>query len=190
MAACGRTVSGMLVALAILLAWFPASSVEVPPDPGLYYLTPQGLVRIEGRSVTVEGGRSKIPVKHSLPVVGDQAKAAILGAHAAQRVTETPVFYYRTSSGAESIGAGDLVLVKLKSRKNRREFMISAQGEWKESSGIPLRSQVEFNSRRVDSGVFRLEPADDLDAGEYGFYLFRGHDLPGFLYDFAVPAEK
>lgn len=181
----------MVFALAILLIFFPAVSVDVPQDPGLYYLTPQGLVRIEGRSVTVEGGQSKIPVKHSLPMVGaDHAKAAILGAHAAQKVTETPVFYYRAPSGGDSVGAGDLVLVKLKSHKNRREFTISAQGEWKESSGIPLQSQVEFNSKRVESGVFRLEPADDLDAGEYGFYLFRGHEMPGFLYDFTVPAEK
>jgi hypothetical protein len=182
--------SNMLVALAILLAFLPAISVEVPHDPGLYYLTPQGLVRIEGRSVTVEGGRSKIPVKHTFPVVGDQAKAAILGPHAELKVSDTPVFYYRAPSSGESTGAGDLVLVKLKSHKNRREFTISAQGEWKESSGIPLQSQVEFNSRRVESGVFRLEPSDDLEAGEYGFYLFRGHDMPGFLYDFTVPAEK
>ena len=181
----------MLATLIILLAgFFQAPSVQVPPDPGLYYLTPQGLVRIEGRSVTVEGGRSKIPLKDSLPGVGSQAKAAILGAHAAQRVTETPVFYYRAPSDEEFTGAGDLVLVKLKPHKNRREFTISTEGEWKANTGIPLEAQVQFNSKRVEGGVFRLEPADDLEKGEYGFYLFRGRDLPGFLYDFSVPGEK
>jgi hypothetical protein len=49
-----------------------------------------------------------------------------------------------------------------------------------------LRSQVQLNTKEVESKVFRLEPADDLLAGEYGFYLFRGRDLPGFLYDFSV----
>ena len=180
----------MVLALTILLGLFPAVSVEVPRDPGLYCLTPQGLVRIEGRSVTVEGGKSKVPLKDSLPGVGSQAKAEILGEHAAQKVTETPVFYYRAPADAESTGAGDLVLVKLKPHKNRREFTISEQGEWKANTGIPLQSQVQFNSRAIESGVFRLEPADDLDKGEYGFYLFRGRDLPGFLYDFSVPAEK
>jgi len=181
----------MVAALIVTLVGFlQAASVEVPRDPGLYYLTPQGLVRIEGRSVTVEGGKSKVPLKDSIPGVGSQAKAEILGAHAAQRATETPVFYYRVPSDAESTGAGDLVLVKLKPHKNRRDFTISVQGEWKANTGIPLESQVQFNSKRVESGVFRLEPADDLDKGEYGFYLFRGRDLPGFLYDFSVPAEK
>ncbi len=180
----------MVAALVIILVgFFQAASVQVPPDPGLYYLTPQGLVRIEGRSVTVEGGRSKVPMRSSFPLF-NETRAAILGAHAAQRVTETPVFYYRAPADAESTGAGDLALVRLKPRKNRREFTISAEGEWKASSGIPLQSQVQFNSRRVESGVFRLEPADDLNKGEYGFYLFRGRDLPGFLYDFSVPTEK
>jgi hypothetical protein len=180
----------MVLALTIVLGLFPAVSVEIPRDPGLYYLTTQGLVRIEGRSVTVEGGgHSKVPLRESIPL-GNETKAAILGAHAAQRVTETPVFYYRVPSDAESTGAGDLVLVKLKPHKNRREFTISEQGEWKANAGIPLQSQVQFNSREIESGVFRLEPADDLDKGEYGFYMFRGRDLPGFLYDFSVPAEK
>ena len=74
--------------------------------------------------------------------------------------------------------------------KNRREFTISTEGEWKANTGIPLEAQVQFNSKRVEGGVFRLEPADDLEKGEYGFYLFRGRDLPGFLYDFSVPGEK
>ena len=59
-------------------------------------------------------------------------------------------------------------MVKLKPHKNRREFTISEQGEWKANAGIPLQSQVQFNSRAIESGVFRLEPADDLDAGEIG----------------------
>jgi hypothetical protein len=180
----------MVLPFTILLAFLQAASVEIPRDPGLYYLTPQGLARIEGRSVTVEGGKSKVPLKDSIPGVGSQAKAEILGAHAPRRVTETPVFYYRVPSGAESTGAGDLVLVKLKSHKNRREFTISVQGEWKANTGVPLQSQVQFNSHEIEGGVFRLEPADDLGAGEYGFYLFRGHEMPGFLYDFTVPAEN
>ena len=180
----------MCFALALLLAFTSDSGVAVPRDPGLYTLTPQGLVRLEGRSVTVASSHKKLPMSGGLPVVGNQARAQILGAHAAQSATSTPVFYYRVAPGEESTGAGNLVLVKLRSRGKHREFTISSEGEWNANTGIPLRSQVEFNIKQVESGVFRLEPADDLNPGEYGFFLFRGRDLPGFLYDFSVGDDQ
>ena len=174
----------MLIALVILVAWAQAAPVEIPHDPGLYYLTPQGLVRIEGRSVTVARSHKKVPLAGS-----NGAKGEILGAHSGRSVSATPVFYYRTASGGESTGAGDLALVKLKPHGKAREVTLGSETDWKASAGIPLKSQVPFNSQQVESGAFRLEPADDLPPGEYGFYLFRGHDLPGFLFDFSVPAE-
>ncbi|HUI44286.1 MAG TPA: hypothetical protein VL523_20150 [Terriglobia bacterium] len=177
--------------LALLLAASSAGSIQVPRDSGLYYLTPQGLVRIEGRAVTVERSHRKVPFSGKIPLAGgNPVSAEILGAHAARQVTSTPVFFYRTPAGQESTGAGDLVLVKLRSRSKRREFTISSEPGWNASAGIPLRAQVLFNAQRVESGVFRLEPADDLGPGEYGLYLFRGRDLPGFLYDFSVPTGE
>jgi hypothetical protein len=174
----------MLIALAFLLTLSPAENIQIPPESGLYYLTPQGPVRLEGRAVTVTRSHKKVP----LPGVGGgQARAEILGVHAEREVSSSPVFYYRVPAGSESIGTGDLVLVRLRKQdKRRREFTVSGEAEWSASSGIPLRSQVQFNTRQVESGVFRLEPADDLAAGEYGFYLFRGRELPGLLYDFSV----
>jgi hypothetical protein len=166
------------------------ASVAVPPDPGLYYLTPQGPVQLQGRAVTVERSRRKVPLSGKIPGAGGTPmRAEVLGAHAVQQVTTTPVFYFRTPPNDESAGAGDLVLVKLHSRGHRREFTISSDENWNASEGVPLRAQVQFNSQRVEAGLFRLEPADDLPAGEYGFYLFRGRDLPGFLYAFSVPGE-
>ena len=176
------------VALILLQAATPAT---LPHDPGLYLLTPQGLVRLEGHAVAVARSRKKMPLSGSLPLAGgNQTQAEILGEHAAQVVTATPVFYYRVPAGQESTGAGDLVLVKLRSRKKLREFTISTDQVWNANTGVPLRSQAQFNARQVEGGVFRLEPADDLDPGEYGFYLFRGRDLPGFLYDFSVPGDS
>jgi len=178
------------VAIVLLLLQSTAPAAT-PRDPGLYYLTPQGLVRIEGRSVSVARSHKKVPLSGSIPGAGgNKTRAEILGGHAAQVATATPVFYYRVPAGQESTGAGDLVLVKLHAEKRLREFTISTDPEWNANTGVPLRSQVEFNARQVESGVFRLEPADDLDPGEYGFYLFRGRDLPGFLYDFSVPDDS
>jgi hypothetical protein len=182
----------MPIATAIMFIALQAASPVAPPhDPGLYILTPHGLVRLEGRAVSVSRPRKKVPLGGSLPVAGaNQTRAEILGGHAAQVVSSTPVFYYRVPAGQESTGAGDLVLVKLHTRKNLREFIISTDQEYNANTGVPLRSQVQFNAHEVESGVFRLEAADDFDPGEYGFYLFRGRDLPGFLYDFSVPDDS
>jgi hypothetical protein len=181
----------MYAALAILLALSEVEPVKVPSDPGLYFLHGKELTRIEARHVNLSqgggGGRGpKIPMKSHIPMSGgSRVNAQILGEHAEHTVTAIPVFYYRPAA-KEGTGAADLVLVKLKARKGRREFVVSSAGDWKTSSGIPLRSQVEFFSKQVESGVYQLTASEDLEPGEYGFYLFRGHDMPGLIYDFSV----
>jgi hypothetical protein len=169
--------------LAILLV---VDSVSVPPVPGLYYLNPQGLRRIEGRAVTIEQSHSHVPLKETLPGQGSKSKAEILSERAENRLSSTPVFYYRVPPGNEAAGAADVVLVKLKTTHGHREFDLSSEGEWKASAGIPLRSQLELLREQVEGGVYRLVPAKDLKPGQYALYLFRGRDLPGLIYDFEV----
>ena len=169
--------------LAVLLA---VDSVHVPSDPGLYYLNPDGLTRIEGRAVTIEQSPSHVPLKGRVPGQGSKAKAQILSERAETKVTSTPVFYYRVPPGFEGAGAADLVLVKLKATHGHREFDLTSEGESKSSSGIPLRSQLELLRKQVESGVYRSVPAKDLGPGEFALYLFRGRELPGIIYDFEV----
>ena len=166
---------------------FALEGAQVPGDPGLYYQNPEGAIRIEGRALTVEHSASKLPplpMKGAMPTGKGTVKAQILGRHAQLHVISTPVFYFRMPPGRG--GAGDLVLVKLKQKSSRREFEISGEKEWKPSSGISLKSQVEFYEKQVETGLYRLVPADDLDPGEYGFYQYRGGELPGYLYAFQV----
>jgi hypothetical protein len=180
----------MCVVFAILLALPGVEPAKVPADPGLYYLHGKELTRIEARSVSVlqsSGRAPKIPMKGKLPMTGGgKVSAGILGEHAEVTVTSIPVFYYRVTPSDGHVGAGDLVLVKLKTKRGNREFPVSSSADWKTSSGIPLHSQVEYSSKQVETGVFLLTPSEDLDAGQYGFYLFRGRDLPGLIYDFSV----
>lgn len=172
------------IALLVMLA---VESIQVPTEPGLYYQSAEGMVRMEGRALTVQHSASKpppMPMKGAMPTGNGKIRAQILGQHAEQRVISTPVFYFRPPRGGE--GAGDLVLVKLKVKHGRREFEISDDKQWTPSSGISLKSQVEFYEKQVESGVYRLVPADDLNPGEYGFYQYRGRELPGYLYAFKV----
>lgn len=179
----------MLIALGMILVTAAVEPVRIPVDPGLYYLHGKELTRIEPRAITVSqnGGGAKIPMKGKIPMTGGgKVSAQLLGEQAEQKVTSIPVFYYRITPEDAAIGTGNLVLVRMRVRRKHREFQLSATGDWKTSSGIPLRSQVEFSSKQVETGVYQLAPAEDLDPGEYGFYLFRDRDLPGLIYDFSV----
>jgi hypothetical protein len=40
--------------------------------------------------------------------------------------------------------------------------------------------------KQIEPDLYRLDPAEGLKPGEYGLYLFRGYDLPGYVYDFTV----
>lgn len=178
----------MLGLQAYFLVLLAVDPLQIPHEAGLYYLNEKGLTRIEGGAVSLERGGSRLKSKATLGKRGRRiVNGEIPGETAELKVQSTPVFYYRTSAESEtSGGAGDLVLVKLKISHGHREFEISTEGEWKGSSGVSLRSQLEFHKRQVENGVYKLLPAQDLGPGEYGLYLFRGHDLPGLIYCFSV----
>jgi len=170
-------------------------SVTADPDTPLLYVLRDdlglnnphfgcGLRQCGACTVHLDGQPIRSCVTPVSAVGNGKIRAQILGQHAELQVISTPVFYFRVPPGRE--GAGDLVLVKLKQKSRHREFEISAEKEWTPSSGISLKSQVEFYEKQVESGLYRLVPADDLDPGEYGFYQYRGRELPGFLYAFQV----
>ncbi|MGH9430116.1 MAG: hypothetical protein ACRD3T_01075 [Terriglobia bacterium] len=170
-----------------MLTWFllAVAAIQVPQQPGLYYLTKSGVERIEGRAVTLEsgGGERKLSVKAPLASAG--VRAEILGEHAPVTLNSSPVFYFRPQKNTDVV-VGDLALVRLKVRRQHREFEVSTKGEWNSASGISLKDQVLFYLKQDEPGVYKITPADDLDPGEYGFYEFRGNGRPGLLYGFSV----
>ena len=183
----------MGAAQVVVLLLLAIDSARIPSDPGLYYVAASGLERIEGHAVTVEHSGSKlppIPLKGAMPFGGgNKIKAEILGEHADEAVPSTPVFYYHAARGNDDeAGAADLVLVKLKAKHGRRAFELSSssKGDWNSSAGISLNSQIRFTGKQVEGSVYRLVPTEDLEPGEYGFYQYRGREMPGLLYDFSV----
>lgn len=173
---------------AILLALLAVEPVSVPADPGIYALGPTGLTTIEPQPVVLSGGAGGISSKASFGKMDERKlMGQVLGEHAEHKVSSTPVFYYRVpEEGRNLSGAADLVLVRFKRKKNIRTFEVSATGKWKANSGVSLRSQIQIYRKKVESGLFKLVPAEDLPPGEYGFFYFRGSNLPGLIYDFSV----
>jgi hypothetical protein len=164
------------------------TSVSVPRDHGLYYQASIGLVPIEGQVISFARTGSRLASTATFGIKSAKTNVQILGERSAHTVGSKPVFYYRTAPAGEAAGgaAGDLVLVRMNVKSKRRQFEVGAGGAWRASSGISIRSQLQFTRKRIEPDLYQLTPAEQLKAGEYAFYLFRGYDLPGYVYDFSV----
>lgn len=115
----------------------------------------------------------------------------LLGPHAQTVVPSQPVFYFIPAKQEADAGvnAGDLILVRLEEKSERRQFEIAAHGAWRSSAGISLTHQVQLLRTEVKSGVFKIAPATTLSRGEYGLYLSRGEGMAPYIYDFGVQAD-
>jgi len=164
------------------------TNIPLPKEHGLYYQASNGLVPIEGQVVSFARTGSLLSSAVTFSIKSRKTNVQILGNRPAHTTASRPVFYYRSAPGTESAGgsAGDLVLVRMSIKHNRRQFEIGAAGAWRASSGISIRSQLQVTRKRIEPGLYRLAPADELKPGQYALYLFRGYDLPGFVYDFSV----
>ena len=112
----------------------------------------------------------------------------LLGATAQTAVSPQPVFYFVPAKQEQAVGvnAGDLILIRLEEKPNRRQFEIAAMGAWRASSGITLTHQVQILRDEVEPDVYRIVPSHELSRGEYALFLARGEGLAPYVYDFSV----
>jgi hypothetical protein len=84
------------------------------------------------------------------------------------------------------VNAGDLVLVRLEEKTERRQFEIGAVGVARASSGISITHQIQLFRAEVKPGAYTITPAGALGKGEYALYLSRGEGMQAYVYDFSV----
>jgi hypothetical protein len=103
-------------------------------------------------------------------------------------VSSRPVFYFVPAKQEADAGvnAGDVILIRLEEKPERRQFEIAAHGAWRSSSGISLTHQIQLSRSEVKSDVYKLAPAGTLSIGEYALYLSRGEGMAPYVYDFGV----
>jgi hypothetical protein len=112
----------------------------------------------------------------------------LLGPHAQTVVSAQPVFYFIPAKQEADTGvnAGDLILLRLEEKSQRRQFEIGAHGLWRASSGISLTHQIQLLRSEEKPGTYKIMPARELDKGEYALYLSRGEGMAAYVYDFGV----
>lgn len=118
------------------------------------------------------GGLASASVKAVIP--GDTARTNSLN--------NRPVFYMyfdTTNGGGSSVfsnGFGsaiqspnELSLVRLKEKKRRREARIGSMNIGGAKAGVMDKDQIAFSYEQISPKVYKVQPDEALEEGEYGF---------------------
>src|SRR3984893_4757332 len=162
------------------------SQTTLPTDPGMYVEATDSFTKIIGQIVEFKRSGSVMVSGVTLGIKSAKANIQLLGNHSQTVVSPQPIFYFIPAKQEADAGvnAGDLILVRLEEKTERRQFEIAAHGAWRSSAGISLTHQVQILRSEVKTSVYRLAPATALGKGEYALYLSRGEGMAPYVYDF------
>jgi hypothetical protein len=159
-----------------------------PSEPGMYVAASGGYVKVLGQILDFTRSGSRLVSGLTAHIKTTKENVQLLGQHAQTVTSSTPEFYFipaRLEADA-GVNAGDLVLVRLEEKKERRQFEVGAEGAWRKSEGISLTHQIQLSRSEVKPGVYKIAPSAGLAIGEYGLYLKRGEGTAPYIYDFSV----
>jgi len=180
-----KSVIGLVMLATITMA---QSTQGLPVDPGMYVEEAGTFTKIIGQIVQFKRTGSLLVSGVTLRIKSQKVNIQILGAHAQNIVSSRPAFYFVPAKQEADTGvnAGDLILMRLEEKSQRRQFEIAASGIWRSSAGITLTHQIQLLRTEVKPGVYRVAPVTALRKGEYALYLARGEGMAPYVYDFGV----
>ena len=160
----------------------------LPTDPGMYVQEASTFTKIIGQIVEFKRSGSLLVSGVTAGIKSKKVNIQLLGPHAQNIISSRPAFYFIPAKHEADIGvnAGDLILIRLEEKSQRRQFEIAANGLWRSSSGITVTHQVQLLRSEVKTGVYAVAPATALHRGEYALYLSRGEGMAPYVYDFGV----
>jgi hypothetical protein len=164
------------------------AQTALPTDPGMYVQAAGGFAKIIGQIAEFKRTGSRVVSDVTLGIKAKKSNVQLLGSHAQTVVSSQPVFCFIPAKQEADAGvnAGDLILIRLEAKSERRQFEIAAEGAWRSSSGISLTHQVQLFRSEMKPGVYKIAPATTLSKGEYALFLSRGEGMAPYVYDFGV----
>jgi hypothetical protein len=165
---------------------------SIPGEPGMYIAKGPDNTKIIGQVLTFNRTGSLLVHNVTFGIKARHENVQLLGPHAQVVVGGLPVFYFIPVKQEADAGldAGDLVLIKLEEKPERRQFEIDAKGAWRASEGISITHQVGLIRSEAAPGVYKVMPLSALARGEYAIYLRRGEGLKAYVYDFSSNGER
>ena len=157
-------------------------------SPGMYVQTSSGPTKIMGQILDSKRSGSLLVSDLTLHIKSSKENVQLLGPHAQTVTGTTPEFYFipAKQEAEAGVNAGDLILIRLEEKKERRQFEIGAQGAWRASKGVALSHEIQLSRSEFKPGVYKIQPMANLERGEYGLYLSRGEGMAPYIYDFSV----
>ena len=160
-------------------------------EPGIYYKSPNGFVKIQ--QTIMSGGGTKHAGKMLLPGLTPQMVWTFRGSEAALQILEhKPTFYVKQAPVVRNVpghSERDVVIVRFdKKKKDHRELQVTSGGNmFTYKAGFSKERTQDISVTHVSDGVFSITPVEDLARGEY-LLTFGGLGATG--YDFGIRAEK
>lgn len=164
------------------------AQIALPTDPGMYVQAADSFAKVIGQIAEFKRSGSLLASGATVGIKSRKENIQLLGPHAQTVVSSQPVFYFIPAKQEADAGvnAGDVILIRLEEKSERRQFEIAAHGVWRSSSGISLTHQVQLFRSEVKTSVYKIVPATALSKGEYALYLSRGEGMAAYVYDFGV----
>lgn len=177
-----------LVTNSLVNAQVNSAKPSVPSDPGMYVSTRNGYTMIIGQIAEFTRTGSRLVSHATIGIKSAKINIQLPGPHAQTVVSPEPVFYFipPKQEAAAGVNAGDLILIRLEEKPQRRQFEIGAAGLFRASSGISLTHQIQLLRSEAAPGIYAITPAIELNRGEYALYLARGEGMAAYVYDFGV----
>jgi hypothetical protein len=133
------------------------AQTALPTDPGMYFEVAGSLTKIIGQIAEFKRSGSALVSHATVGIKSQKENIQLLGPHAETVVSSRPVFFFVPAKQEADAGvnAGDLILIRLEEKSERRQFEIAARGAWRSSSGISLTHQSSTVSFRGE--IWRLQ---------------------------------
>jgi hypothetical protein len=160
-------------------------ALKVPPDSGIFYLSGKDEFRaLDLKPVLPSKKRGKVPSMLSGGLLKGHVVGSVIGPNAKTRAAHGPgTFYARLG---EKSAIDDFALLNLRRSDSRRDLDFGSKAD---KPVFPVASLIQFESREVSPGLFRLQVALK-NPGEYLFFILgSGDEKKGLLgkgYEFGV----
>lgn len=189
------------------------------PAPGIYILGPDGTrVALEPTNFS-SGGGSRWRGRFTFGIAKDQSKAVVPLERAVIRTPlQRPTFLFVFSASGhgealENAGGGvfggssatrsspnQFALAQFFEEENRRELIVGESNSYTVNSGPHPDALVPFTFDRLEAGVYRVTPTEDLGLGEFCWFPlgtagagnlvgFVGPGSSSVLFDFGVDSS-
>ncbi len=98
------------------------------------------------------------------------------------------------SVGATASSPNDFALARMERKKDERQLVVGQFNAFGGSSGMRSKDTLPFEVQTIRPGVYKVQPREDLEPGEYGLFYAGGAQLMGMtggkVFDFGVNAAE